>query len=267
MIFLLMMKVTKYKKTMSYIAMGVIAILTVSLMEPLMPANATTCPGPIYCHITVGAQGSSDAGGASAFRSLIRVVYPQTITDAANVSFWVASDLNCCNNYLQVGYLIYSTEQSSPRWFFEYWVGTTRVNFIEGDPGSAIDKGGSNNWYKGEHSSGFTWGLWSDGFMLGSQNTNSDGTSTIYGPKVAAEVVDSTVKPGTSQLGPVTYFPALNTFKSGAWYTPVDATSIWEINDVSDKPNVCPPYGILVGGTNQLKMGSGQTCSPPSPLW
>lgn len=47
-----MTKITTNKRTMNYIALGVIAILTVSLIEPILSANAALCPAGnnFRCH-------------------------------------------------------------------------------------------------------------------------------------------------------------------------------------------------------------------------
>ncbi|HUI86761.1 MAG TPA: hypothetical protein VLY21_06375 [Nitrososphaerales archaeon] len=195
----------------------------------------------------VGVQ-SSDASAIpnSGVRGFMQVVSYQA---PGSLAFWVSDDLSN-NLWGQVGYFI--SQGGVPVAFFQIWNLNTSVIVFEGSTSTSV----GNHTFSMYRSNGTNWDYAVDDLVFGTYDMQTATSSPAYPVYALSEEQSNTTFPFPS----VTFGPALQVFRNGAWATVQLARtygSAWGVEGNDQSPSI--PRGSAVVGGNLSSIPAGST--------
>ena len=191
-------------------------------------------------------------------QTTIRTHIPSAIADKTADYFWIGAYL-ADRSFIQIGYAV-SWYDHTPRWFYcAFDAAGVKGSCPQGPDRSAGPEG---SWHSytlqatpGETSGTWIWTARVDGKTIGSLIAHS-GVTTASRIGIFAEQSAFTPHAPSNVLGPVEYRPAIEmaTISApGRFRAPQDARAY-------SSDQICPPYGIVAIGTNDVRLGSGLPC-------
>jgi len=207
----------------------------------------------------VGAYADDEAANIVGMQTTIRTQIPSAIADRTADYFWIGAYL-ADRSFIQIGYAI-TWFDHSPRWFYCTFDPSGVKGACPQGPDHSAGSEGSWHTYTlqaapGETSGTWTWTAQVDGKTVGSLSTHS-GTTMASHIGVFAEQSAFTPHAPSNVLGPVEFRPAIEMATAGNanhFSAPQDARAMY----LPDQ--ACPPYGIAISGTNDVRLGSGLPC-------
>ena len=213
----------------------------------------------------VGAMVDMDAHNFVGMRTRIRTRLPSHIADQTADYFWIGSYL-ADHSFIQVGYVV-SWRDHSPRWFYCTFDSAGKQGPCPNGPVGSAGPVGSWHTYDLRASTGQSAGMWQWTVQVDGQTVGIlpelAGSTGLAMPTVFAEQSAYAPHAATNDLGPVEFAPAFTLLPAGEQWQP--ATSA---RAVYSTQGTCPPYGVGVGGVNDILLGSHLTClSDGTSLW
>lgn len=217
----------------------------------------------------VGISAGSDAFGATAMRTSLRVVQPHHIAARTTDFFWIGSYL-ADGSFIQAGYEV-PWNAPTPHWFFcAFNSDGTEGPCKVGPPGSGGAAGTVHTFSlavkPADQAGQWDWVATMDSRAIGDM-LRSAGSTGLEAPAVYIEQSAFVATPPVNDLGPVTFAPALEISKASEDAAP-EYVAPQHAFATESSSAACPAYGVREMRVNDVEIGSGLPCLPTGQvLW